>query len=360
MDPRVREHAEIVCNHSVDIEAGDNVVIDAHPVAEDFVTALHEVIAERGAHPLVVQERLGKRFQRAFLRNHEGEFSMPEHVMALYEEMDVYVAVRGSDNVTQTADVDPETSSAYAQAQQPLLDERLSKRWVLTQYPAAANAQLAGMSTEGYENFVWDAILRDWDDQREFQAQMVEILDGASEVRIVSGETTDVTMSVEGNPTLNDYAERNLPGGEVFTAPVPDSVEGEVFFDKPLYHQGREVTDVRLEFEDGEVIDHAAAKNEGVLTSVLDTDEGARRLGELGIGMNRAIDEFTYNMLFDEKMGDTVHMAVGRAYEDTVGEGNEQNQSAVHVDMIVDMSEDSVIEVDGEVVQEDGTFVFEE
>jgi aminopeptidase len=360
MDPRVREHAEIVCNHSVDIEAGDNVVIDAHPVAEDFVTALHEVIAERGAHPLVVQERLGKRFQRAFLRNHEGEFSMPEHVMALYEEMDVYVAVRGSDNVTQTADVDPETSSAYAQAQQPLLDERLSKRWVLTQYPAAANAQLAGMSTEGYENFVWDAILRDWDDQREFQAQMVEILDGASEVRIVSGETTDVTMSVEGNPTLNDYAERNLPGGEVFTAPVPDSVEGEVFFDKPLYHQGREVTDVRLEFEDGEVIDHAAAKNEGVLTSVLDTDEGARRLGELGIGMNRAIDEFTYNMLFDEKMGDTVHMAVGRAYEDTVGEGNEQNQSAVHVDMIVDMSEDSRIEVDGEVVQEDGTFVFEE
>jgi aminopeptidase len=167
-------------------------------------------------------------------------------------------------------------------------------------------------------------------------------------------------MSVAGNPTLNDYAERNLPGGEVFTAPAPDSVAGEVHFDKPLYHQGREVTDVRLEFEDGEVVDHAAAKNEAVLTGVLETDDGARRLGELGIGMNRAIDRFTYNMLFDEKMGDTVHMALGRAYEDTVGEGNERNQSAVHVDMIVDMSEDSYIEVDGERVQEDGTFVFEE
>ncbi|MFB6152231.1 MAG: aminopeptidase [Haloarculaceae archaeon] len=360
MDPRIREHAELVCNHSVDLQAGDNVVIDAHPVAEDFVTALHEVIAERGAHPLVVQDRLGKRFRRAFLRNHDGEFSLPDHQMALYEEMDVYVAVRGSDNVTQESDVDPEVTAAYDRAHQPLLDERLSKRWCLTQYPAAANAQLAGMSTEGYENFVWDAVLRDWDEQREFQAQMVEVLDGAGEVRIVSGEETDVTMSVAGNPTLNDHAERNLPGGEVFTAPVPDSVDGEVFFDKPLYHQGREVTDVRLVFEGGEVVEHAAGKNEDVLTEVLNTDEGARRLGELGIGMNRAIDEFTYNMLFDEKMGDTVHMAVGRAYEDTVGDGNERNDSAVHVDMIVDMSEDSRIEVDGEVVQEDGTFAFEE
>jgi len=360
MDPRVREHAETICNHSVDLQAGDNVVVDAHPVAEDLVTALHEVIADRGANPLVVQERLGKRFQRAFLRNHDGDFELPSHVMALYEEMDVYVAIRGSDNVTQTSDVDPETQSAYAQATRELLDERLSKRWVLTQYPAPANAQLGQMSTEGYENFVWDAILRDWDEVREFQAQMVEIMDPADEVRIVSGESTDVTVSVAGNPTLNDYAERNLPGGEVFTAPVPDSVEGEVHFDKPLYHQGREVTDVRLVFEGGEVVDHAAGKNEDVLTGVLETDDGARRLGELGIGMNRAIDQFTYNMLFDEKMGDTVHMAVGRAYEDTVGDGNEQNESAVHVDMIVDMSEDSRIEVDGEVVQRNGTFRFED
>jgi aminopeptidase len=216
------------------------------------------------------------------------------------------------------------------------------------------------MSTEGYENFVWDAINKDWDAVREFQSQMVGIMDPAEEVRIVSGETTDVSMSVAGNPTLNDYGEKNLPGGEVFTAPVPDSVEGEVLFDKPLYHQGREVTDVYLNFEGGEVVDHSAEKNEDVLTEVLNTDEGASRLGELGIGMNRDIDRFTYNMLFDEKMGDTVHMAVGRAYGDTVGEDNEQNQSAVHVDMIVDMAEDSFIEVDGEVVQRNGTFRFED
>ncbi len=123
--------------------------------------------------------------------------------------------------------------------------------------------------------------------------------------------------------------------------------------------QGREVQNVRLQFENGEVVEHAAEKNEDVLTAVLSTDDGARRLGELGIGMNRDIDRFTYNMLFDEKMGDTVHMALGRAYEDTVGPDNEQNQSAMHMDMIIDMSEGSRIELDGETVQQDGQFVFE-
>jgi len=141
---------------------------------------------------------------------------------------------------------------------------------------------------------------------------------------------------------------------------VRESVEGEVYFDKPLYRQGREIEGVRVRFEDGRVESYSAERNEEVLDGIFDTDEGARYLGELGIGMNRNIDRFTYNMLFDEKMGDTVHMAVGSAYPETVGEENEINESAEHVDMIVDMSEDSVIEVDGEVVQRDGTFVFED
>ncbi len=358
MDPRVREHAEVIATHSVDLSEGDNVVIAAPPAADDLAVALHEVIGEHGANPVALNGN--DRFSHAFLRSREDNFETPAHELALIEETDVFIAVRANENVTETSDVSPETNAAYSQAKQPILDERLSKRWCLTQYPAPANAQLAEMSTPGYENFVWDAINKDWEAVREHQQQMVEILDPADEVRIVSGETTDVTMSVSGNPTLNDYAEKNLPGGEVFTAPVRDSVDGEVLFDKPLYHQGREVTDVYLDFEDGEVVDHAAEKNEDVLTNVLETDDGARYLGELGIGMNRDIDQFTYNMLFDEKMGDTVHMAVGRAYGDTVGENNEQNQSAVHVDMIVDMSEDSRIEVDGEVVQRNGTFRFED
>jgi aminopeptidase len=278
----------------------------------------------------------------------------------MYEEADVHISIRGERNVNETSDVPPETTAAVGKANKPIQDLVMESRWVGTQHPAPGNAQKAEMSTEGYAEFVYDAIGKDWAAQRDHQAQLVEILDGADEVRVVSGETTDVTMSVAGNVVKNDYGEHNMPGGEVFTAPVPDSVEGEVLFDKPVIVQGREVLDARLAFEDGRVVEHSASKNEDVLTSLLETDEGSDRLGELGIGMNRDIDRFTYNMLFDEKMGDTVHMAIGMAYEDTVGEGNERNDSAVHTDMIVDMSEDSYIEVDGERVQEDGTFVFEE
>ncbi|MFC6826870.1 aminopeptidase [Halopelagius fulvigenes] len=358
MDPRIREHAQTIADHSADIRSGDDVVISAPAVAEELVVALHEACAERGANPVYLNS--SSRATRAFLKNRDGEFETPDHLLSLYEEMDAFVAVRGDVNATEQSDVDPETNAAYRRAMQPALKERLSKRWCLTQFPASGSAQLAGMSTDAYQNFVWDAVSLDWDAQREHQAQMVDILDDADEVRIRSGEETDVTMSVAGNSTLNDYGEKNLPGGEVFTAPVKESVEGEVHFDMPLYRQGREIEDVRVRFEDGRVESYSAGRNEEVLDGVFETDEGARYLGELGIGMNRAIDRFTYNMLFDEKMGDTVHMAVGSAYAECVGEENELNESAEHVDMIVDMSEDSVIEVDGEVVQRDGTFVFEE
>ena len=363
MDPRIREHAEIIVDHSLGVEAGDQVVVSMPNAAADLEVALYELLGDIGAVPVSVNSplssRTNPRASRAYLRASE-EFETPEHLQALFEETDAFVIARAYENVSELSDVEPAAQTAARKAGRPVQEERLSKPWCLTQFPSQGNAQLAGMSLEGYENFVWDAVTKDWDAQREFQAGMVEILDEADEVRIVSGEETDLRMSVAGNKTLNDYGERNLPGGEVFTAPVPDSVEGEVLFDKPLYYGGREIENARLQFEGGEVVAHEASKNEGYLTEILDTDEGARRLGELGIGMNRAIDQFTYNMLFDEKMGDTVHLAVGRAYEANIGEDNEQNDSATHVDMIVDMSEDSFIEVDGERVQEDGTFVFED
>lgn len=358
MDPRIRQHAEIIANHSVELESGDNVVISVPSEAEDLGVALHEVVGEIGARPVAITAN--DRMSRSYLRAIGEEAETPEHMHALYEETDVIIRARGGENATETSDVPPETMAAQSQALKPIKEEYLQKRWCLTQFPSPSFAQLAEMSTEAYEEFVWDAINKDWDAQYEHQQQMVEILDAGSEVHIKSGETTDITLGVDGMITKNDDAEHNLPGGEVFTAPVPDSVEGEVLFDMPLYHQGREVDGARLVFENGEVVEHEAATNEDVLTGVLETDEGARRLGELGIGMNRDIDRFTYNMLFDEKMGDTVHMAVGSAYADTVGENREQNDSAVHVDMIVDMSEDSSITVDGELVQKNGRFVFED
>jgi aminopeptidase len=359
MDPRVRRHAEIIADHSTRIEGGDDVIVAAPPVAEDLVTALFAICGERGANPQWLGQATAA--HRAFMNEADADqFETPEHALAQMEAADVYVSVRADTNTRQTSDVDPEKTAAYSKAHRPVFEERMGKRWVGTQYPAPGNAQEAEMATAAYEDFVYSAIDKDWDAQREHQERMVEILDPASEVRVVSGNTTDVTMSIEGNPTANDYAELNLPGGEVYTAPIPESVEGEVLFDMPVINQGREMQGVRLVFEGGEVVEHSAEKNEAILTSLLDTDEGARRLGELGIGMNRDIDRFTYNMLFDEKMGDTVHMAIGRSIPWTVGEDNEANDSATHVDMIVDVSEDSFVEVDGEVVQRDGTFRFED
>ena len=357
MDPRIRDHAETIVEHSVSLEAGDNVVIQLPPAAEDLATALYELCGDIGANPVWLA--YSDRPSRAYLLAAD-DFETPQHQLAFYEQTDAFIIARGGSNVTETSDVPPEANAAHRRAMKPVQTERLSKRWCLTQFPTSGHAQLAGMSTEAYENFVWDAVSLDWDKQRAFQAQMVEILDPADEVRITAGEETDVTMSVAGNQTINDYGEKNLPGGEVFTAPVKDSVNGTVYFDMPLYRYGREIEDVRVRFEDGKVVSHSAGRNEELLTGILDTDDGSRFLGELGIGMNRAIDQFTYNMLFDEKMGDTVHMAVGAAYPETVGEENELNESAEHVDMIVDMSEDSTIEVDGEVVQRNGTFVFED
>ncbi|QPV64234.1 aminopeptidase [Halosimplex litoreum] len=362
MDPRVEDQADVVVDHSIDLQAGDEVLISAPAVAEDLVVALEERIAERGAHSVSLGG--SARAQRAFKRAMDPEDydEPPASLVAMVEEIDAAVGVRAATNTHETGDVPPEKNAAYAQIMKPIQDAYTDKRWVATQYPATGNAQAAEMSTEAYEDFVYDAVTKDWDEQRAFQANMIEILEGADEVRIVSGDTTDVTMSVSGMNPVNDYAEKNLPGGEVFTAPVPDSVEGEVLFDMPLMAQGREVEDVRLVFEDGEVVDSSAGKNEDVLAAVLDTDPGARRLGELGIGMNRDIDRFTYNMLFDEKMGDTVHMALGRTIDENVPDDGdvEGNDSAMHMDMIVDMSEDSYIEVDGERVQEDGTFRFED
>ena len=359
MDPRIQEHARILVDHSAEIEAGDNVLVTAPAVAEDLVVALYEELGKRDANPM----QLGgsSRASRAFLKAADpDQFELPDHTFAAISEADAAIRVRADRNTNEQGDVDPEVNTAFQKVRQPISEEMMEKRWVLTQYPAPGNAQDAEMSTAEYEDFVYDAINKDWEAQREHQAQMVEILDEGSEVHIKSGSETDLRMNVDDMITQNDDAEHNLPGGEVFTAPVPDSVEGTVLFDMPLMAQGREITDVALEFEDGQVVEHSAEKNESVLSAVLETDDGARRIGELGIGMNRSIDQFTYNMLFDEKMGDTVHLALGRAYEDTVGADRERNDSAIHMDMIVDMSEDSVIEVDGEVVQQDGTFVFED
>ena len=355
MDPRIEEHASILLDWSTDVQRGDDVVIAAGPDAHELVVALHRELGTRGANPTTLYS--SGEASRAHLRAHDDEFTLPEHTLALYEACDVAIHVRSDPNLAALNDVPGTRLAERSRVHKPIIEERLSKRWCLTQHPTNAHAQAADLSLGAYRDFVYGAILRDWDAIEEYQEELRRSLEDASTVRVVAGET-DIEMSVAGMHAINSAGRHNMPSGEVFTAPVPESVEGTVLFDKPLIHQGREMEGVRLRFEEGTVVDSSAERNEEALDDLLDTDDGARRLGELGIGTNREIDRFTKNMLFDEKMGETVHLALGRAYDANVGEGQEGNDSAVHVDMILDTS-DGRIEFDGEVIQEGGRFVWE-
>ncbi|MFC7232490.1 aminopeptidase [Saliphagus sp. GCM10025308] len=360
MDERVREHASVLVDWSARIEAGDDVVLSVGPEAHDLAVAVAAELGERGANLLTTYG--SGEVSRAYLQAHDGDFDEdPEYERRLYEAADVVLSIGGGRNTAAMADVPSETRQTYRTARSGVREARYDTRWVSTVHPTRSLAQQAGMAYEEYQDFAYDAILRDWEALAEEMAKMKDVLDAGSEVRLVK-EGTDLTMSIEGRTAVNSaasvaYDSHNLPSGEVFTAPY--DTEGIVTFDVPMTIDGEAVRDVRLEFEAGEVVDHEAAQGEDVLTDILETDEGARRLGELGIGMNRGIDRFTDSILFDEKMGDTVHLAVGRAYDACLPEGQTGNESAVHTDMITDMSEESRLEVDGEVVQRNGTFRWE-
>ncbi|ARS89415.1 aminopeptidase [Natrarchaeobaculum aegyptiacum] len=359
MDERVREHAEVLVDWSARVEPGDDVVLSVGPDAHELAVAVAECLGERGANLLATYS--SGEVTRAYLRAHDGDFAEPDHERALYEAADVVLSLGGGRNASATADVPGETRQAYATARADVREARFDTRWVSTLHPTRSLAQQANMATEEYREFAYDAILRDWESLAEKMARVKDRLDEGNEVRLVS-PGTDLTMSIDGRTAVNSaasvaYDSHNLPSGEVFTAPY--ATEGEVTFDVPMTIRGEPIRDVRLEFESGEVVTIEADQGEGVIREIVETDDGARRLGELGIGMNRGIDRYTNTILFDEKMGDTVHLALGRAYDACLPEDESGNESAVHVDLITDVSEQSRLEVDGEVIQRDGTFWFE-
>jgi aminopeptidase len=237
---------------------------------------------------------------------------------------------------------------------EPIRGAHMETRWVYTVHPTAAGAQRAGMSTASYEAFARDAVDRDRDAQHRRQRRLASALEAGERPRLRTGRGTDLRMSIADNPVESDYGLWNLPGGEVSTAPVPDSVEGTVAVDFPTLVDGREVGGARLTFEDGEVVAFDADRNEDALAGLLETDDCACRLGELGVGTNRGIEWFTGDTSFDEKMAGTVHVALGRAYADSVDDGNERNASAVHHDVLVDLRTDGTLAVDGEALVRDG------
>jgi aminopeptidase len=364
MDQRVLEHAETLVDWSGRIEAGDNVVVSVGEGAHELGVAVAEKLGDRGANMHVTYS--SEEMHRAYQRAHDGDFDAdPEFELALYERADSALSLRGTRNTAATVDIPEQTQQAFSQAREKIREAHLATDWVSTVHPTRALAQQAGMSYQAYADFVYDAILRDWESLAEEMGQLKEILDRGSEVRILKdGDATDLTLSIENRTAVNSaasvaYDSHNLPSGEVFTAPADTA--GQVVFDIPMTIRGSRIENARLVFKDGVVVDWEADSGEDVLTSIIETDGGSNRLGELGIGMNRGIDRITDQILFDEKMGGTVHLALGRAYEACLPEGESGNQSAVHVDLITDMREDGTrLLVDGELIQRDGVFRWED
>jgi aminopeptidase len=364
-DPRADNLAKILVGYSTKVGEGDTVVIDGESAAEPLLLAIYEETLRAGGNPILNVSIDG---QAAAYFKHAGD-SQLEWVSPftewVTEEADVRISVGASNNTRELSGVPPERQTRRQAATGKLMKRAMERsaegsfRWCYTLFPTGAYASEAEMSLADYEDFYFGACLADdgeplsaWKRASEECNRLSDWIEGHEEVR-VTAPGTDIRLGIAGRKFIPCDGEHNMPDGEFFTGPVEDSVEGEVSFHLPAVIGGREVSGVRLRFEAGKVVDASAERGEEFLIKLLDTDEGARRLGELGIGTNYAIDRGTREVLLDEKIGGTVHMAVGASYPESGG----TNESAVHTDMVCDLRLGGRLEVDGEVMQEDGKFV---
>ena len=358
--PVLQRYADLLLDYCAEVEEGDVVSLNVETPAVDLARALVRGVLSRGAEPLL---RLAyPEWTQDLVECASERFlsSSPEAALEEIRRTDAWIRVAAPVNSRALQHADPERLGRLQSRARPVQDHRVENtRWVGTLFPTASGAQDAGMSLDAYERFVFGAMhlfdedpARAWRDLHEHQERLVERLAGADEVRI-RAEGTDLRLRVGGRTWVNSAGHRNMPSGEVFTGPHEGSAEGVVHFDVPSFVSGAEVRGVTLRFEGGEVKEASAESGEPLLRERLARDEGARRLGELGIGTNREIDRPTGSTLFDEKIGGTVHLALGRSYVQTGG----VNQSAIHWDLIRDLRRGGEILLDGEPFQRDGEFL---
>ena len=363
-DLRRRKLANLLVNYSTAVQPGDWVGILGDFGSLPILRDVHQAVVDAGGHPSLLID--DSQMQRYFLRNaNDEQMNWIDPALQRYTEQgDVYIRVGAPDNTRAMSNIDAQRIRQQRAAQSQILQTRLERaargefRWVGTLYPTEASAQEANMSLEEYEDFVYGACFCEADDPAaewrrlsEMQQHKVDYLAGKNQITL-RGPHIDLALSIEGRSFVNSDGKRNMPSGEIFTGPVEDSVNGWVRFSYPAIVGGRAVSGIELRFEDGKVTDASAKTHEDLLLAQLDTDAGARYLGEFAIGTNFGIDRFTGMILYDEKIGGTVHMAVGMGYPET----GSLNKSAVHWDMICDMRQDSEIRVDGELFYRNGAF----
>ena len=364
MDPRIEKLARTLVHYSLKLKKGQLVKIQGEYASMPLITALFKEVTAVGAHP----------FTRISIPEHD-EIHLKDATDAQLKyispimrtetnKIDALIAIWGTDNTRHLAGVDPKRQAQQRKYMRPLLDKYFKRmsdgslNWVGTLFPTSGLAQEADMSLSDYEDFVYRAghvdrgdPIKHWKKVHKEQQRLVRILNKTKELHIKSDDT-DLKMKVRGRKWINCAGEQNFPDGEVFTGPIEDSVEGVIRFTYPAVYMGREVEDVRLELKNGKVVKESAAKNQKYLTSMLNMDKGARYVGEIAIGTNYDIKQFSKNILFDEKIGGTVHMAVGRSIPESGG----KNLSALHWDMVCDMNKNSEIVADGKVIYRNGKF----
>jgi len=364
-DPRHEKLAAVLVGYSVAVKKDDLVRISGSPAASALIIEIYRKVLEAGGHPFV--RMAPDDLQEVFLKTASPEQLQYISPLAKFEveTIDCSIGLWAEQNTRALTNCDPERMRISAAARRPISEIFLKRaaegklRWVGTQFPTNASAQDAEMSLAEYEDFVFAAGHLDkpdpvacWKRISEQQQRLVDYLQGRRDLRIVAANGTDLRMSVAGRRWINCDGHENFPDGEVFTGPVLDSVEGTIRFSFPAVHHGREVLDVRLTFRSGRVVDASAAKGEDYLLKMLDTDEGSRLVGEIAFGCNYQIRRYTKNTLFDEKIGGTMHLALGAGYPET---GND-NRSGLHWDMVVDLRDGGYVELDGEKINIDGVF----
>lgn len=363
-DPRMLKLAEILVHYSAAVQPGDWVVIQADTLALPLVTEVQRLVTLAGGNGtvLLAADELDEAFLGAASDAQLAWIAPTE--AAINAQADVSIRISAPSNTRALTGLDPARARLRQHARRDMLRTRMQRaaegrlRWVLTQFPCPAFAQEADMSLREYEDFVYAATFADqpdpvaaWRGIHSTQQRLVDWLAGKQQVT-VRGPHIDMTLSIAGRTFINSDGRRNMPSGEIFTGPVEDSASGWVTFSYPAIRGGHEVEGVEFEFKHGRVVQARARKNQAYLLSQLDSDPGARYLGEFAVGTNYGIQRFTKSILFDEKIGGTLHMAVGAGYPET----GSQNQSSVHWDFICDMRHDSAIWVDGELFYKDGQF----
>ena len=350
--------AKTLCGHSTKIASGEHVLIDATDTPSAFIEALIDEISARRAYAHV--EISDRRVSRKLALAAEADGLSLEADCALYkmQKMNAYIAVRGAENIFETSDVPHEKMAAVSAAMKDVLDWRVRKtKWVVLRWPTPAMAQLAQMSTEAFEKFYFDVCTMDYSKMELGMQSMKELMEATDEVRI-TGEGTDLTFSIKGMTAIGCGGQYNIPDGEIFTAPVRDSVNGVITYNAPTVYNGVSFDSVRLEFKDGKIVKASSPSNAKKLGEILSTDAGARYVGEFAMGFNPFVKTPMRDILFDEKIAGSFHFTPGQAYD----EADNGNRSQIHWDLVCIQTPEyggGEIRFDGKLIRKDGLFIGE-